>query len=1000
MNQRPISDKIGKIFRKVPLNVVLVVPFVTQIVTVVGLTGWLSFRNGQQAVVDLSSQLQDEVAARIEQHLDSYLETSHLVNQINKKNIQSGLLQTEDLSDLGKYFWEQLQLFESKGVIYYGDEQGRFVAAQRITNSGDFIFVKRESLDTPAEIYEAGDQGQLETLKGDIPNFIDIRERPWYKAATQAQTDTWGNIFALQVIPQIDLPASVPLQDADGNLQGVLGNNLSLNAVSEFLSELEVGKSGQTFIVEKNGDLVASSTLSQPFLTDADNRTQRIQAANSNDDVIRETTEYLRINFGSLDAIKKMQQFDYRIAGENYFVDVLPYQDDWGIEWLIIVAIPESDFMAQINENTRITILLCFGALVVAIYSGIVTARLVANPLSDLNAAAKGVARGNLRETVPLSHVQEVRELAKSFNQMTDQIEASFTQLRSLNQVLSDNESRLNQLLNALPVGVAVHDPDGELTYLNQVGHQLLNDELVQAVALDDQLESYGIYSAQTSTRYSSAEIPISRALRGEFVRTEDIELHRNNRVISLEVQASPIYNEQQEIREAVAVFQDISERKAMEAQLIHNALYDALTNLPNRNLLMERLDETVVHLNRSINYQCALLFLDLDQFKVVNDSLGHLAGDRLLIEVARRLENSIQPPDLAARIGGDEFILLLDDVRDIEEAVEIAEQIQTQFQKPFLLDERHIFMSPSIGIVLADHSYDQAADILRDADLAMYQAKASGRACYEIFNDALYEQAVRRLNLSNDLRQAIARREFIVHYQPIVVMNTGKLIGFEALVRWNHPQKGMVPPDEFIQIAEESGLIADLDLYVLETACIQLQKWHLTYPHLATLKVSVNLSVETLNVDIVGRVDKILKKIGLDGQFLTLEVTEGILVKDLSETVELLGELQARSIQISLDDFGTGYSSLSYLHRLPADNLKIDKSFIRQMQADSTNYEIVKTVAALSKNLGFKVIAEGVEIREQQDLLSDLNCDFGQGYLFSRPLPADDINVILQQSV
>ncbi|OKH15096.1 hypothetical protein NIES208_13410 [[Limnothrix rosea] IAM M-220] len=924
-----------------------------QIVTIVGLTGLLSFRNGQQAVVELSRQLQAEVAARIQQHLDSYLETSHLVNEINKSNIQSGLLTTDDLSDLGEYFWQQLQLFESKGVIYYGDEQGRFIAAQRIANNGDFIFVKRESSTAPAEIYQANDQGELAALQGHIPNFIDIRERPWYLAATEAQTNTWGNIFALQVVPQIDLPASVPIRNAGGKLQGVLGNNLSLNAVSEFLSGLEVGQSGQTFIMEKNGNLVASSTLSQPFLTDANNQTQRIQSTASENIVIREITQYLLSSFGSLHAIEKTEQFNYRLAGEKYFIDVLPYRDDWGIEWLIIVAIPESDFMAQINENTRTTILLCLAALIIAMYSGILTARLVARPLAHLNEAAKGVARGNLRETVSLSRVREVRELAKSFNQMTDQIEASFTQLRSLNQVLAENESRLNQLLDVLPVGVAVHNPNGELTYLNQMGYQLLTDEFVQAEVLGHQLDDYGIYSAQTTRRYSSQEIPISRALKGEFVRTDDIELHRHGRVVSLEVQASPIYGEQQEVREVVAVFQDISERKEMESQLIHNALYDPLTNLPNRNLLMEQLDTTVARLQKSADYQCALLFLDLDQFKVVNDSLGHLAGDRLLIEVARRLENAIQLPDLAVRIGGDEFILLLDDVRDIRVAVEVAEQILEQFKQPFRLNQRDIFMSPSIGIVLAEHSYKEAADILRDADLAMYQAKAKGRACYEIFNETLHTQAVRRLNLSNALRQAIAGKEFVVYYQPIVTLSTGEPVGFEALVRWNHPEEGLIPPDEFIYIAEETGLIADLDLYVLETAATQLRRWQSQFPQFAACKISVNLSMATLNADLIPRIDNILAQVGLDSRFVTLEVTEGILIKDLAETVSLLTQLQARNIQISIDDFGTGYSSLSYLHRLPVNNLKIDKSFIRHMQTGDTNCEIVKTVAALGQQLG-----------------------------------------------
>ncbi len=468
------------------------------------------------------------------------------------------------------------------------------------------------------------------------------------------------------------------------------------------------------------------------------------------------------------------------------------------------------------------------------------------------------------------------------------------------------------------------------------------------------------------------------------------------------------------EITGYVGTITDISDRKYAEEQLLYNALHDALTNLPNRNLLLKRLELAINRTQRMKNYHFAVLFLDMDRFKIINDSLGHLAGDQLLTMIAQKLKSKIRAMDLAARLGGDEFVILLEHLGGIEEAIGVAERILTEFKAPLMLNGYEVFITASIGIVLGKENYRQASDLLRDSDIAMYQAKAQGKSCYKIFDAQMHTQAIIRLNLEHDLRKALERQEFIVYYQPIFDINTNHLIGFEALVRWQHPIQGFVPPEEFICIAEETRLIVALDNWVLYTACQQLAIWQTQFSTQFPLKVSVNLSVQDLRKPtLVKDVERILNETGLDGHCLSLEITESMLIENINEMLIVLEQLKKLGIQISIDDFGTGYSSLSYLHRLPADTfsslsylhrlpadtLKIDRSFINQMQEGSRNYQVVKTIITLSKLLGLAVVAEGIETQQQLQWLQQLGCEFGQGYLFSRPLAADEIETLFIES-
>lgn len=429
-----------------------------------------------------------------------------------------------------------------------------------------------------------------------------------------------------------------------------------------------------------------------------------------------------------------------------------------------------------------------------------------------------------------------------------------------------------------------------------------------------------------------------------------------------------------------------------------HAAFHDELTDLPNRALLTEHI-KLAIERPRSRDEQFfALLFLDLDRFKNINDSLGHIAGDQLLVATARCLEDCMRPMDTVARLGGDEFAILLDGLDHVNDAILVAERIQQSLTRPFMLNGHEVFVTTSIGITFSNGGYEDPENVLRDADTAMYRAKESGKARYEVFNSTMHSRAVALLKLENDLRRAIERQEFNVYYQPIIDLATDEVSGFEALVRWYHPDRGLVPPDEFIAIAEETGLIVEVGSMVLREACRQLCEWQAA-PGLKSLTVAVNLSAKQFaQQDLVNQVKEILRETGLEPRYLKLEITETVVMENAEVARNMLSQLCALGVQLSIDDFGTGYSSLSYLHKFPVTALKIDRSFIGRMGAHGENCEVVKTINTLANNLGMSVVAEGIETEDQLMQLKAMGCDYGQGYIFSRPLTAETAKLFVQE--
>ncbi len=439
---------------------------------------------------------------------------------------------------------------------------------------------------------------------------------------------------------------------------------------------------------------------------------------------------------------------------------------------------------------------------------------------------------------------------------------------------------------------------------------------------------------------------------------------------------------------------QEITEHRRTQQKLLQMALHDSLTGLPNRSLFTERLEQAIDRAKAEPEYRFAVLFLDCDHFKLVNDSLGHVVGDQLLIGVSHRLASCLSIKDTLARMGGDEFTILVEEIRSPEDAVNVAKKLLSSLKQPFTLVGREIFLDASIGIVIGSFEYSQPEHLLRDSDTAMYRAKHQGRGNYQVFDAEMHALANARLQIEMDLRRAIDRQEFVACYQPIVSLSSGTIIGFEAIVRWNHPEHGSISPTDFIPIAEDTGLIVPIGFWILQEACRQLK---LLKAQNDRLVMSVNLSVRQFcQVDLAEQVARVLEETGLQGHNLKLEITESVILENTDYAADTLQRLKELQVQLSIDDFGTGYSSLHYLHRFPFDNLKIDRSFISRIGPSGENLEIVRAIITLAHSLGMDVVAEGIETPAQASYLRNLGCEHGQGYFFSKPLDGDGARAIL----
>jgi PAS domain S-box-containing protein len=581
-------------------------------------------------------------------------------------------------------------------------------------------------------------------------------------------------------------------------------------------------------------------------------------------------------------------------------------------------------------------------------------------------------------------------------------------QLQCMRRRLVDRE-RLFQLIteNAADM-IAVVDRQGRRLY-NSPAYQKVLGYSPEELGASESIEQ-----VHPEDRRRLAEAAEKANLTGRGERLEYRIRHKNGTWRVLESTASPISSEDGIAEGLVIVNRDITERKQAEALLEHHAFYDGLTNLPNRALFLDRLQRAIAISRRRDDFKFAVLFIDIDEFKVFNDSLGHGAGDDILIQIAQRLSVCLRGSDTIsgpepvkegkgfngestlARPGGDEFVVLAEEVQDPSDAIRIAKRIQKNLARPFYINGHEIVISVSVGISCSGRTTTEASDVLRDAEIAMYRAKKSGKAHCEVFDNAMQADAIRRLQLETDLRRALELDEFRVHYQPLVSLQNNQIVGFEALSRWKRPQ-GLVMPGEFVKVADETGIILPLNQKLLREACKQIRQWTALFPSCAPLMISANITAKQFaQPDLAAQIGEILQQTAINPSCVDLEITENIAMADPERSAIVLSQLKALGVRLSIDDFGTGYSSLCRLQRFPVDVLKIDRSFISSMDRDLETHEIVRIIVMLAHNLGLKVVAEGVERPEQMAMLQHMGCQLGQGYLFSKPCDADAIAQLL----
>ncbi len=836
------------------LRSLLIVPFVIQLVLAIALTGYLSVRSGELAVNQVAQDLRTEITTHIVDQLRAYLAEPHQINQLNVRAIAQGNLPLGDWEATEQYFLQQLQDFKYVDSIYYGSVSGEFSGALRQPEGAHPLQVMHVRSQTPQllQFWEVNEAGTPTRLVTEAPNF-EVTQRPWFQEAVAQGQPSWGNIFTYHAFPAMAIPAMTPVFNAQGALQGVVANNFFLSQVSDFLKTLKIGQTGQAFILDRQGLLVASSSLPQPFWV-KHGKAERMLASEAPTAVLQAAVAAMQRQDSDLVRQGAAQTVGFTADRAHYFLQVTAFQDDYGLDWLIGVILPDTDFLGPLYAYRSNIILLSIGALLISLMVGFYTSRWIAGPVQYLRRAARRLAAGNFHQRLPQSGIQELDDLTLSFEGMAQQLQTSFETLQQ-------------------------------------------------------------------------------------------------------------------------------------------QALHDGLTQLPSRNALVTEMQRRLVRAEQDVDFQFAVFFIDLDNFKLINDSLGHLVGDRLLVEVAQRFRAALPYPAFVSRFGGDEFVVMTGAVAAIDEALDLADRLLQIMQAPVAIGDRDIYVTMSVGIVFSTMQLNSVEECLRKADIALYKAKERGKARYEVFVQEMHATVEQRWQIETALRQSLEAQQLAIAYQPVTQLSSGDMIGFEALCRWHHPQLGPVSPEIFIPIAEETGLIVALERWLLHQACAQMQHWQQQFPALPLAFMSVNISpVHVMHPTFVADIHQVLQATHLAPAALKLEVTESLMMHNPGVARERLQQVRAFGVQLSLDDFGTGYSSLSYLHQFPFNTLKIDQSFVHQLRATPHDTGIVRAIIAMAHSLNIQTIAEGIETADEAALLAQLGSHYGQGYYFARPGSADDM--------
>jgi diguanylate cyclase (GGDEF)-like protein/PAS domain S-box-containing protein len=662
----------------------------------------------------------------------------------------------------------------------------------------------------------------------------------------------------------------------------------------------------------------------------------------------------------------------------------------------------------EAKERIKWVWLILVGTVIATLVLGVLVAKKliksVIYPIRTLVDATRMIASGKLGYTINYQDKTEFGQLASHFNTMStflknehDKLEEEIIERKKSEVALRESEDRYALAARGANDGLWDWDLSNNRIYYSIRWKSMLGYEETE---IGNEPEEWFKRIHPEDRKDVESKIAAHLNGRNPHFEGEYRILHKDGDYRWVVSRGIAVRNEESQNFRMAGSQTDITSRKKAEERLLYDAFHDPLTGLPNRSLFMDRLQHVITTSQRRTGSPYyAVLFLDMDRFKIINDSLGHAVGDQLLIIVGRKLTDCVRPGDTVARLGGDEFAIILENISDQSHAVDVAERVRKKLNVPIDVKGNELFTSASIGIALGAVRYERPEQVLRDADIAMYEAKGRGNASYEIFDTKMHANILDKLQLESDLRGAVDHKELVLYYQPIIDLKINRMTGFEALVRWNHPKRGLIYPLEFIPLAEEHGLIYHIGEWIFQEACRELKLLQERYPQQPPLTMSINISSKQFSQrDLVNRLSFFLRESDVDPRHLALEITESMIMENVDAAVEMMKQLRNMGIHIHIDDFGTGHSSLSYLHRFPVNALKIDRSFINKLSVDGSNKEIVTSIISLADSLHFDVIAEGVELEHQLSKIQDLKCGFGQGFLFARPMTFEALNAWMQQ--
>jgi len=792
---------------------------------------------------------------------------------------------------------------------------------------------------------------------------FDFSDRDWYRQAVKRSRFVVGSYVVGKILGQPILPAAYAIMNDSGAVERIVWAAIDVTWLDRLLRETRLPEGASVSLLDRNGTVIAQ----QPADPRSIGKTHPLPW------MVEEIVAGKQEGKGAARGSDGVQRL-FAYAG-------LPGGAERGRDVFVGVSIPREQVLARANRIFAAN-LASLGALTLLVLLGTwyVTEALVLRRMRALVTAARRIAGGDFSARTELGHgSSEMSELARAFDEMAGSLEQLFEQSQ--------------RVMEVAPEAFIISDEAGRIVMVNAQTEKLFGytrEELLGQTV--EMLVPERARSAHAAYRESYRDSPVVRDMgaRGDLQA-----VRRDGTEFPVDISLGPLRTGNGLL--VISAVRDISERKEFESRILHQATHDALTGLPNRGLFSELVARAMTRATRSEKL-LAVLFLDLDGFKNINDTLGHEAGDELLKEVASRLLGVLRQDDVVGRQGGDEFTLLLQGVSVVQDVMQIAEKMLTAVAVPFHLGSQQMHVTASIGITVFPFDDTDVGSLLRNADTAMYQAKEDGKNCFRFYTASMNAAMRERMEIENGLRVALEQGQFSLHYQPQTVIESGAVVGVEALLRWNHPEQGMISPARFIPVAEESSLIVPIGEWVMRTACQQAMRWR--EMGLPQMKVAVNLSARQFRQpDLLEMIGRILEETGLDPRsgMLELELTESMVMRNVEESVVTLNRLHQMGLQLSIDDFGTGYSSLSYLKRFPINTLKIDQSFVRDITTDPDDAAIAAAIVGLAHSLKLNVIAEGVETREQLDFLRAIACNEAQGYYFSRPLPPDALEKFLR---